>query len=115
MRGVVSTVVTPPAYVERRSTRLYIRLALIVCGDAGGFQEHTCTCSLNARGVLVALAATVTIGQMLTIQNPENWAERRGRVTNLGRCYAGRTEVGIEFTESAPDFWLIPANHVRVD
>ncbi len=43
---------------------------------------------------------------MLMIQNPENWAERRGRVTRVGRCYAGRTEVGIEFTEPAPDFWF---------
>jgi len=104
----MSTQAACAAYVERRrSTRLSIRLALIVCGDAGRFQEQTCTYSLNAHGVLVALAATVKIGQMLIIQNPENWAERKGRVTSLGRCYAGRTEVGIEFLEPAPDFWLI--------
>lgn len=65
--------------------------------------------SLNAHGVLVALGATVKIGQTLIIQNPENWAERRGRVTSLGRSYGGRAEVGIEFTEPAPDFWLIRA------
>jgi len=116
VRGVMSAEAGPPAYVKhRRSTRLYIRLALIVCGDAGGFQEQTCTCSLNAHGVLVVLAAKVKIGQMLIIHNPENWAERRGRVTNLGRCYAGRTEVGIEFLQPAPDFWLTPAKHVHVD
>jgi hypothetical protein len=104
----MSTQAARPAYVERRrSTRLPVRLALIVCGDAGQFQEQTCTSSLNAHGVLVALAATVKIGQMLIIQNPENWAEREGRVTSIGRCYAGRTEVGIEFSEPAPDFWLI--------
>jgi len=107
----MSTQAACAAYVERRrSTRLSIRLALIVCGDAGRFQEQTCTYSLNAHGVLVALAATVKIGQMLIIQNPENWAEREGRVTSLGRCYAGRTEVGIEFTEPALDFWLIRAS-----
>jgi len=82
----MSTQAACAAYVERRrSTRLSIRLALIVCGDAGRFQEQTCTYSLNAHGVLVALAATVKIGQMLIIQNPENWAERKGRVTSLGR------------------------------
>jgi len=102
---------TQPAqalYVERRrSTRLPIRLALVVCGEGGLLQEQTSTFSLNAHGILVALAAPVTIGQRLIIQNPENWAEREGRVTRLGRCYAGRTEVGIEFSEPAPDFWLI--------
>jgi hypothetical protein len=33
--------------------------------------------------------------------------ERAGRVTRLGHSNAGRTEVGIEFLEPAPDFWLI--------
>jgi hypothetical protein len=102
---------------RRRSTRVPIRLALIVCEDDGESREETCTLSLNAHGVLVALAARVTIGQRLIIHNPENWAERRGRVTSLGRCYAGRTEVGIEFTKSAPNFWLIRARskHAHVD
>ena len=110
----MSTEAIHAAYVERRrSIRLSIHLELIVCGDAGAFQEQTCTRSLNAHGLLVALTATMKIGQILIIQNPENWAERRGRVASLGRCYAGRTEVGIEFLEPAPDFWLIPAKPVK--
>jgi hypothetical protein len=112
----MSTEAAPAAYVERRrSTRVPIRLALIVCGDDGLSQEETCTLSLNAHGVLVALAARVKIGQRLIIHNPDNLVERRGRVTRLGRSYAGRTEVGIEFTNSAQNFWLIRAKHVRVD
>jgi hypothetical protein len=91
---------------RRRSPRIYVRLPLLVC-DGQRLQEQTCTRAVNAYGVLVPLAANVTIGQPLVIQNPENWAERHGRVTSLGRHYAGRTEVGIEFTEPAPDFWLI--------
>jgi hypothetical protein len=107
----MSTQAVRAAYVERRrSTRFPVRLALIVCGDGRRLQERTYTFSLNVHGVLVALAATVTIGQRLIIQNPENRVERDGRVTHLGRCYAGRTEVGIEFTEPAPDFWLIRAS-----
>jgi hypothetical protein len=107
----MSTQAARAAFFERRrSTRLFIRLALIVCGEGGRLQEQTCTFSLNAHGVLVPLAATVTIGQRLIIQNPENWAERDGRVTHVGRCYAGRTEVGIEFSEPAPDFWLLRAS-----
>ncbi len=104
----MSTQPSRAVYVERRrSTRLTIRLALVACGDGGMLREQTCTFSLNAHGILVPLAASVTIGQRLIIQNPENWAERDGRVTRLGRSYGGRTEVGIEFSEPAPDFWLI--------
>ena len=94
---------------RRRGARLPIRMAVIVCGDAGRFQEHTCTSSLNAYGALVTLAASVTIGQRLVFQNPENWAERYCRVIRLGLCYEGRTEIGVEFTEPVPDFWHIPA------
>jgi hypothetical protein len=88
---------------RRRSTRLPIRMVAIVCGDAAQFQEHTCTCSLNAHGALIPLAASVTIGQRLVFQNPENWAERHCRVIRLGLCHEGRTEVGVEFTEPLPD------------
>jgi PilZ domain len=98
---------------RRRSTRLPVRLEVIICGDEGRFQEQTRTSSLNIHGVLVALAAQVAIGDRLTIQNPENWAERSGHVIRLGRCYAGRTEVGIEFMEPAPDFWLLNDGHER--
>jgi hypothetical protein len=103
-------VASAAAHVERRrGMRLSVRIALVVRGEEGPLQEHTSTSSLSAYGVLVTLAANVTIGQMLTVQNPDNWAERSGRVIRLGRCYADRTEVGIEFTEPVPDFWLIPA------
>jgi hypothetical protein len=105
----MSTEAVPAAYVERRrSTRVPIRVTLIVCGDDGLSREETCTLSLNAHGVLVTLAAKVTVGQRLIIHNPENCAERRGRVTSLGRCYAGRTEVGIQFTKSAKGFLAHP-------
>jgi hypothetical protein len=89
---------------RRRSTRLPIRMVVIVCGDAGRFQEHTCTSSLNDHGALIPLAASVTIGQRLVFQNPENWAERHCRVVRLGLSYEGRTEIGVEFTEPVADF-----------
>ena len=92
---------------RRRSTRFPARFILIVSADNGRLREETCTSSLNVHGVLVALETTLTVGQRVVIHNPENWAERNGRVTRLGRCQAGWTEVGIEFTEPNPDFWLI--------
>jgi hypothetical protein len=78
------------------------------CGDAERpFQEGTSTFSLSAYGALVPLEHHVTMGQKLTVQNPENWAERAGRVTRLGACYTGRTEVGIEFVQPVLDFWPV--------
>lgn len=101
---------------RRRSTSLPIRMVIIVCGDAGRFQEHTCTSALNAHGALIVLAASVTIGQRLVFQNPENWAERHCRVIRLGPSSEGRTEVGVEFTEPLPDFWHLPASSkVHID
>jgi len=96
-----------PEYLERRrSERISVRLPLVIC-DGGRLNEPTSTVILNRHGVLVPLAAKLAIGQRVLVQNPENWAERHARVTSLGRRYAGRTEVGLEFTAPAPDFWLI--------
>jgi hypothetical protein len=103
----MSTEAFPGYSGRRRSVRFAVRFVLTVCLERGHPREETCTLCLSAHGVLVALATTVTIGQSVIIQNPENWADRYGRVARVGRCYAGRSEVGIEFTEPAPDFWLI--------
>jgi len=99
-----------PFVERRRSTRFPFHVALIVCADRGRLKEETHTLSLNVHGTLAPLAATVTLGQTVIIQNPENWAERDGRVARIGRCYSGRTEVGIEFSKPSPDFWLMRTN-----
>lgn len=99
---------------RRRSERLLIRVVIIVCGDSERpFQEETSTFSLSAHGALVALEHHVTIGQKLTLQNPDNWAERDGRVMRLAASYAGRTEVGIEFVEPVADFWPVDAGETK--
>jgi hypothetical protein len=93
---------------RRRSSRLHIRVSLVVCGQSPEqqyFQEETSTLSINAHGALLPLATAVTLGQRLLILNPHTWNERAGRVTRLGALEGGRTEVGIEFPEAAPEFW----------
>jgi len=90
---------------RRRSSRASMCADLIVCADDGQWQERTCTLSLNAHGVLVALGTKVARGQRLIVRNPENLAERDGRVVSLGRTYGRRREVAIEFTQPAPNFW----------
>ena len=85
-----------------------VRVTLVVCGQSPEkqyFQEETSTLSINAHGALVPLATRVTLGQKLLILNPLTWNERAGRVTRFGALEGGRTQVGIEFPEAAPDFW----------
>ena len=104
------------AFLERRrSTRLTVRVALVVCGDGTQFSEETCTLSLNSHGALITLRANIAIGQKVVVHNPDNWAERDAVVTRIGRCYAAGTEVGIEFTAPASDFWSIETSHRKDD
>jgi hypothetical protein len=72
---------------RRRSSRLPVKVTLVVCGQSPEkqhFQEETSTLSINAHGALVALATEVTLGQRLLLLNPQTWNERAGRVTRLG-------------------------------
>lgn len=91
---------------RRRSPRTSMCVDLIVCGAGRAWQERTSALSLNAQGVLVALASSVEIGQTVLLRDPESFVQREGRVVSLGRGYGRRREVAIEFTEPAPDFWL---------
>ena len=102
---------------RRRSSRLPAKVTLVVCGQSPEeqyFQEETSTLSINAHGALVALATEVTLGQRLLLLNPQTWNERAGRVTRLGALEGGRTQVGIEFPEAAPEFWPVGAPPKKV-
>lgn len=97
---------------RRRSSRLTANVTLVVCGLSAknkGFQEETSTLSINDHGALVALATEVRLGQRLVVMNPQTWDERTGCVTRLGALEGGRTQVGIEFAELAPEFWPVGA------
>jgi hypothetical protein len=97
---------------RRRSSRLAINLGLLVCGqlpEKQQFQEEASTLSINAHGVLIALATKVTLGQKLLLLNPETGNVKAGCVTCLGAREGGLTEVGIEFPDGAPEFWPVRA------
>jgi hypothetical protein len=94
---------------RRRSPRMSACIDVIVCEGRGYWQERTCTLSVSAHGVLVALGTKVAIGQWVILRNPENSAEKHGRIAGLGRAYGGRREVAIEFMEPAFGLWPKPA------
>jgi hypothetical protein len=101
---------------RRRSQRLLQFVPLVVRGASAGsktFWEDTFTVNISAHGALVILAAKVGIGQKLVLMNPENWQEEDVRVARLGTFDGTRSQVGIEFTQAAPNFWpaSAPTNH----
>ncbi len=95
---------------HRRSQRVLVDVPVIIRGelkDKNRFHEETFTLVVSAHGGLVFLAAKVEPGQRITLVNPETKGEQEGRVVYIGSPYAGMAQVGIGFTEPAPDFWPI--------
>jgi len=100
----------PPAIAERRSQRIPLDVPLVIKGCADGghdFREETFTLTASAHGVLLALKASVALGQKVKLLNQRNWDELEGKVVYVGLPNAGLTRVGIEFDYPAPDFWSL--------
>jgi len=93
---------------RRRAPRLLRDVALVVRGESPEhlpFQEETFTISISAQGALVLLAARVTPGQRLILSNPATSGTIECRVARFGPLYGGLAQVGVEFSEPAPEFW----------
>jgi hypothetical protein len=93
---------------RRRSPRVLIDVPLVVrseSAEATQFREETFTISVSAYGVLILLAAKVSLGQRVLLMNPETRAEREGRVARFGTRYGGLAQVAVEFAHPAPEFW----------
>jgi hypothetical protein len=85
-------------------------MPLVVRGrsvDKKPFREETFTISVNAHGALIALSATVAVGQTLVLMDPQNRDERNGRVSRLCSLDARLGQVCVEFARPAPEFWQI--------
>ena len=97
-----------PNAERRRSERQPLALPLVVRGvslDAKTFQEETFTLSVSAHGALVVMTTTVTLGQTLSLKNPQTQDEAEAWVTRLAPPRSGWIQVGIEFVRPNADFW----------
>ena len=93
---------------RRRSHRVNIAMPILVRGKTGqAFQEETHTVSVNAHGCIFRLTAQVRRLQVVAIVNSKTAEELPCKVTFLGQKEAGKTEVGVEFSEPSPLFWRI--------
>jgi hypothetical protein len=76
--------------------------------------EQTKTVVVNAHGALILLRTAVTMGELLTVRNVMTEEQLSCRVVDLSSISeSGIAEVGMEFTEPAPQFCHIafpPAN-----
>ncbi len=95
---------------KRRSERIHAQMAVVAEGKPAGegrFSEPTRALLINAHGALISLTKGVALRQVLTLSNPATKARQECRVVYLGDSQGGRTEVGIEFTVAAPQFWQV--------
>jgi hypothetical protein len=77
--------------------------------DAQGkaFEEETETLAINAHGALILIGARVTSGSKVRMQNKRTQEEQECRVVFLGPVRAGKSEIGLEFSEPRPSFWRV--------
>lgn len=95
---------------QRRSQRLLLRIPVLVRGLKAGeepFQEESHTMVVNAHGALLLLAAEVRTGQELVLKNRTTQDEQTCKVVYLGPADSGKVQVGVEFTQPAPNFWRV--------
>jgi hypothetical protein len=75
--------------------------------DEEPFHEETNVRRLNFRGGLITLATRVAPGQQLILISLASEENQRCRVAFVGEQHFGRSMIGIQFTQSALDFWHV--------
>jgi len=95
---------------RRRSQRVLMQVPVRLCGtDAQGkkFEEETATLAINAHGALVLMQARVISGGKVQLQHNLTKEEQECHVAFLGPVRAGKSEVGLEFSDARPSFWRV--------
>ena len=95
---------------RRRSQRVLMQVSVRLCGtDAQGkkFEEETATLAINAHGALVLMQARVISGGKVQLQHNLTKEEQECHVAFLGPVRAGKSEVGLEFSDARPSFWRV--------
>jgi hypothetical protein len=93
---------------DRRSSRVFMRLRVIVAGkdrNRKRFREACETIVINAHGALLVLSQSLDDDAQLIVTNPFTQEEQESRVVYLGEDSGNGQRVGIEFLTPAPHFW----------
>ncbi len=110
MKASIASIVGEYSPNRRRTQRVKIAMPVVVrINKANGtyVEEATETAVVNAHGCLVRLGIPVERGQQIQIINANSTEAQTCSVVSTGQFVDGKTEVGLEFDESAPRFWRI--------
>jgi hypothetical protein len=96
---------------SRRSQRVVLRLPVGIRDQSEGDEppcvETTHTLVVNAHGALIVLTMRVRLTQRLVLQNLNSRKDQSCRFVHVGERRSNVSEIGVEFTEPAPQFWNI--------
>jgi PilZ domain len=95
---------------NRRSERVMLRLDLLVrleMGEGSGPQTHAFTVNVNAHGGLLESPFRMTVGQRITLINPQTGKEVSCKVVEVGALSEGYFKTAFEFEQRNPQFWAI--------
>ncbi len=95
---------------RRRSQRVLLRIPVVVIAhgpDKKPTIEQTHTLVVSAHGGLLHLSLKVKLAQIVGLRNPETAEEQACRVAFVNDGPDGKTEVGVEFLQAAPNFWRV--------
>ena len=112
MKSPVSKLADEYGSSRRRTQRVKIAIPVTVRiprANASFYEETTETVVVNAHGCLARLAVPLEQGQQIRIINTKSSEEQECVVVWIGQFSEGKTEVGLEFSEPAPQ---ILANHL---
>jgi hypothetical protein len=95
---------------RRRSQRVLMQVPVRVRGtDSQGkeFVEETETLAINAHGALILVSGRLTSGSKVSLRHNHTQEEQECSVVFLGPVRAGKSEIGLEFSEPRPTFWRV--------
>lgn len=101
---------TPGYPIPRRSQRVMLRLALLVRAEMPSGEQQKAqafTVTVNADGGLLEVSTRMTVGQGITLINPESQKEVRCRVVKVQGTMSGTFITAFEFEERSPWFWPV--------
>jgi hypothetical protein len=95
---------------NRRSERVMLWLDLLVrlkVGEGSGPQTHAFTVTVNAHGGLLESPFRTSVGQRITLINPQTGKEVACRVVEVHSSLEGYFTTAFEFEQRSPQFWPI--------
>ena len=104
------------AFERRCGPRSWVYAPVLVYGrtdENKPFHEPTEALRVNASGGLITLITAVSPYHPILVMNCANQREQKCRVVGYRGTYLGRSAIGVEFLERAPDFWDVSTGPIR--